>query len=497
MASEGDHPVSTRALRGMFWAYGSYVGGRLLVLVSTALLARLLTPADFGLVALALVFIGFLDVVSDLGLTQALIIVKGDDVHERANTVWVVSVGFGAVLTLVVAGLGPLAASFFHQPELTALMPVLGANLLLRSLGLTHYALAQRQLAFRTRTAAEFADVVVRGLTGVGLAIAGAGVWSLVIGYLAGTITMTVALWILVPWRPSLRPRWDHLPGLIGFGGALTGVSIVGAIMGNADDLIVGRVLGTKELGLYSLAYRLPELLILNLSLVAGQVLFPTMAALDREALPRAFLTSLRYALMVGLPLTVGLAALAEPLTLALFGDKWRDAAPAMQVMALWTLMSPVGIIIGTAYKAMARADLLLKLAVPQAVLLIGSVVLVAKQGIVAVAACQAAIAIGFTVLAMFIATRMLHVTARELWRAAWAASLAAAAMGAVLWPVPKLIDSPWPSLLAGLVIGVAVYLGALWLVARSALRELIAMAFPNRGATPDVVAEPPVGSPP
>jgi lipopolysaccharide exporter len=476
-----EHSVGTRTLRGMAWAYGSYVGGRLLVLVATAILARLLTPADFGLVALALVFIAFLETVSDVGLTQALMIVKEDELEQKADTVWVVSVLLGAVMWLIVAALGPLAASFFDQSELTALMPVLGANIFLRMLGMTHYALAQKRLDFRSRTVAEFADVLVRGTAGIGLAIAGAGAWSLVLGYLVGTVAMTATLWVLVPWRPSFRARRSDLSGLIGFGGALTGVNVIGAVMANADDVIVGRVLGTTALGLYSLAYRLPELLILNFSNVAAKVLFPAMTAIERAAVPGAFLTSLRYGLMVGLPLTVGLGVMAEPLTLALFGDQWRDAAPAMQVMALWTLMAPIGVIIGTAYKALARADILLKLAVPQAVLLIASVLIVAGEGIVAVAACQAAIAIAFTILAMVIATHMLNVTARELWTASWPALAAAAGLGAALVPVDRAVSSPWPALAAGLAVGTAVYGGLLWLLARDTLRQLIAMAFPGR----------------
>src|SRR3712207_243692 len=153
---------------------------------------------------------------------------------------------------------------------------------------------------------------------------------------------------------------------------------------------------------------------------------------------------------MVGLPLAVGLCVLAHPLTLAVFGEKWRDAAPAMQVMTLWTLMSPIGIIIGSAYKSMGRADILLKLAIPQAVLLVGSVLLVAKHGIVAVAACQGAIAISFTTLAMFIATRILRVRGVDLLRAGWPAVVGAAALAAVLVPVERALDAPWPTLVIG-----------------------------------------------
>src|SRR5215210_4870988 len=118
-----DEPsIGSRTLRGMFWAYGSFVLGRSLTLVATAILARLLDPRDFGLVALALVFTAFLETIADLGLSQALVVTRDDEVLERADAVFLASVALGAALTLIVAGLGPLMALFFDQPELSWLM---------------------------------------------------------------------------------------------------------------------------------------------------------------------------------------------------------------------------------------------------------------------------------------------------------------------------------------------------------------------------------------
>ena len=483
MSPAGGSSLSARTLKGMFWAYGSYVGGRALVLVSIAILARLLTPGDFGLVALALAFIAFFETLRDLGVTQALILTDEEEVEARAETAWVASLVIGLVLSVGVAALGPVAAAYFDEPQMVAVLPALGLNFLLRAIGATHYALAQKRLDFRTRTAAEFADVLCRGTVGIGLALAGAGVWSLIVGYLVGTLAMNVALWRLVPWRPSYRPRREHLHQLLSFGGALTGLNFVAAIINAADDLIVASALGTVALGFYGLAYRIPRLLIINLSLVAGQVLFPAMASLSAAARPAAFVRSLRYALMVGLPLTAGLAVFAEPMVVAVFGEKWRGAGPAMQVMALWTLMSPISVVIGTAYKSMGRADLLLKLAIPQALLLVGAIVIFVDLGIVAVAACQAVLAFVSALIGMVIATRMLDATARSLWGAIWPPAVAAIGLTAVLVPFERAVESPWPAIVGGAAIGALVYPALLWLVARDTLRELIATARLGRTA--------------
>jgi len=155
----GKASLSIRTLRGTAWAYGSYVGGQALVLVSTAILARLLSPGEFGLVALAIVFVTLLDTVSDLGLSPALVISTEAELRERADTVFGFTVGLGAILSALTAAAAPLAAGFFDRPDLAPLLAVLGLNFLLRALGATHYALAQKRIDFRSRTAAELTGV--------------------------------------------------------------------------------------------------------------------------------------------------------------------------------------------------------------------------------------------------------------------------------------------------------------------------------------------------
>ena len=466
----------------MSWAYGSYVAGRLLVLGATAVLARLLAPADFGLVALALTFLALFEAASDLGLSQALIVADEKELDERAETVFATSVALGAGLALLTAALGPAAAAFFDEGELVALLPVLGLNFLLRSLGTTHFALAQKRLDFRSRTIAELADAVLRGLASIAFALAGLGAWSLVLGYLVGSLTLSVALWLLVPWRPALRPRREHLRDMLRFGGTLSAVRVVDTVTLNVDYVFIGRVLGTGSLGLYTLGFRLPELLVMNLSVVAGEVLFPAFAALDRGALGRAFLFSLRYALMAALPMAALLAVLADPFVLALFGDQWRDSVPAMQVLTLFALAVTITIPGGTVYKTSGRPDIILKLSLVWVVLSAASIAIFVDQGITAVAGCQAAVAGLIAAADVAIAARMTGVGGRPIWAAAWPPLVAAGAMALVLLAVRSAIGPPWPALVAGGALGGAVYLALIWLLAREAIDQLRAMMFPRRG---------------
>jgi O-antigen/teichoic acid export membrane protein len=465
----------------MSWAYGSYVGGRILVLVSVAILAHLLDPSQFGLVAFALTVTALLDTISDIGVSQALIVVKKDeDFHDKARTAWTISLLLGLCLTLATAGLSPLAAQFFHDEALTPLLAVLGLNFLLRAPALTHFAIAQKDIDFRTRTAAELADVVVRGATGVGLALAGAGAWSLVLGYLAGSAAMTVTLWVLVPFRPKIRLARAHVAGLLRFGGGLTVLTVLGAVIANVDYVFVGHFLGAAELGLYTLGYRLPELLILNLSLVAGLVLFPAFAEVGRERMTTAFLTSLRYTLMVTIPLTVALVVLAKPLTLTIFGDQWRDTVPVLRILALFACAVTVGIPAGTAYKSLGRLNVLIALALPRAALAVVLIWVFVHDGIVAVAACQTGVAVLFAVIGIALAAHLLSTGAGRIAVAVSPSLVAGGVMAAVLLAVVWMIKSPLPALVVAAPLGVLAYLLTLWIVAADSLRELWALAYPG-----------------
>jgi lipopolysaccharide exporter len=252
----------------------------------------------------------------------------------------------------------------------------------------------------------------------------------------------------------------------------------------------VGRALGTTALGLYTLAFRLPELLILNLSVVTGRVLFPAFANVDREALGRAFLLSLRYTLMVGLPLAAGLAILAKPTILAVFGGQWHGSISPMQVLAVYALSVTVGIPGGTAFKAIGRADVLLKLAVPRLAMLVVALLLFGKEGILAVGACQAVTAVTFDTIALALAARRFEVSLRGMLEAAWPAIAGTAVMSVVVGAIALTVHSSWLALIASAVLGGVGYLASVALLAPESLRSLREIAFP-RSAGPGEGAPP------
>jgi O-antigen/teichoic acid export membrane protein len=474
MAIPPERSLGSRTLRGMFWAYGAYVGGRAIVLVSTAILARLLTPKDFGVVALALVFMTFMETIQDLGLTQALIVSSDEEAPARAQTTFVWTVLIGAVLALIISGLSPLVAKFFGHPSLRAIIPVLGLSFFIESLGSTHDSLARRRLDYRVRTVAEGADVITRGATGIALALAGLGAWALVLGYLVGTTARTTTLWRLVPFRPRLRLTGEHLGSLARLGGVLTLVDVGSAFARNLDYLFVGRVLGATSLGLYTIGFRLPELLIMNVSVVAANVLFPAYSALAVEHRERGFLMSLRYLAVIVFPVGVGLGLLAHPFVLALFGPHWQRSIDVTHVLVAYAVLTTLNIPAGTIYKVSGRAWILLTVQGPYLALLFTSLLLFAHHGILAVAICMTSCQAAGALASITIAGRMLAVPYRRIGRSMLAPLGAAAGMAVAVAPIAHFVSSPWPALLAGGLAGGIVYIALLWLLAPDVPERLL-----------------------
>jgi O-antigen/teichoic acid export membrane protein len=481
--SERRHGLGTRTVRGMAWAYGAYAGGRTLVLVSTAILARLLSPSDFGVVALAVVFITFLEAIKDLGLSQALIVASPEEEAVRAQTVFAWSVVLGVLLALVTAAISPLVASFFDQPQLRGLLPVLGLMFVLRALGTTHESLARKHLNYRVRTISEIVEAGVRGLVGIALALDGFGAWSLVIGFVLGVASNTVVLWLLVDFRPRWRLTHTHLRDLLSFGGVLTLVDIAAVVFYNTDYLFIGRVLGAASLGLYSIGFRIPELVILNVAHVAADVLFPAYSALDRTRLREGYITALRYMTMLTVPLAAGLVVLARPLILVVFGHKWVGSIPVTRVIALYTLFATLAIPPGTVLKVTRRAWLMVIFSVPTIFVLAALLLIFTSHGIVAVAVATTALQATVAPVQVTVVSRQLVMPLWDSIRELIAPTFAALAMAGILVGIGSVISTPLPLLLVGVPVGAAVYVGLLWLVAREKLLVLRDMAFPGRTA--------------
>jgi O-antigen/teichoic acid export membrane protein len=244
----------------------------------------------------------------------------------------------------------------------------------------------------------------------------------------------------------------------------------------------VGRVLGATAVGQYSLGFRLTEILVHDLLAAAGVVLFAAFAMLSRSDLPRAVVAAYGYGLLLVTPIAVGIIILADPLVAALFGSRWHPVVPVVRILSVGWIGAPFAIVNGTAYMATRRIALMMKLAVPQGILLVVTLALFVRHGIAAAAGCQAFARLLFDAVGIYLSVRVLSVRVSAIWRVVWPPVAAAAGMAAVMLPVERAIASPWPALVTGVLVGGVTYLALVWLLARDELATLVRRA---RGGPP------------
>jgi len=490
--------VRAAARAGVVWSSLAFIATRALTLGSVVILARLLAPSEFGVVAAVLIVLGLLEVGSDLGMKATVIYEQGDD-PIRVNTAFWLGLAISGGLSALGLLLAPLAADFFNMPDQTDLFRLAVLNVALTGLGNVHDALLLRDLAFRPRVVTEVIRGCVRAGVSIALAVAGVGAASLVWGMLAGTLAWAAALWAITRFVPS--PRFDMAVArsMSAFGTGASALDALAAVTTQLDAAIIGRVLGERALGLYSIAFRVPQLVIQSVAWNVSIVVFPTLSrqrVVDRDELGPVSLALVRYQALYALPFAAGLAALAAPLINVLFSASWADAAgvvaPVSLMMAIAAIVNPLGDLL----KSVGKQWILVGFNIAMIPAMVVTIVAAASVGIVAVAWARAGTLALFALAVVAATSRGLQVRARSVGIATVPGLIAAsgvlAGAGAVRYAWPALTVGP---LLVGATVGAVSGTVALRLFAPAAFaaaRGQIAALFGRRTGLPSAEVDAP-----
>ena len=373
---------------GIRWISVSTMGRRVLALVANVVFARLLLPADFGLVAMAGVLLGFIDIFKDLGTGTALVREKEADDKLLSSVFWL-NCGFGALITALAVLLAPLVAAFYKEPRVAPVLMAMALSFAISSLSIVHTSVLTRQMAFERLAKVELAAAVTSYAIGIGAALLGYGVWSLVFQVLANTTLGTVLTWMASRWRPSFVFHWAQVRRISGYSLNLAGFNIFYYIAQNLDNLLIGRFLGTEALGLYDLAYKLMVFPMQAISAVFGRVMTPYYAR-AQDDLPRFRQVFLRVAAAIAFltfPLMFGLLAVREHFVLTVFGVNWAPVIPLLAMFAPLAAIRSVLTTTGSIFIATGRTDLQLRWGVVSNLIIFAGLALGLKWGIVGVAA--------------------------------------------------------------------------------------------------------------
>ena len=477
--------VGASTARAARWAFLSSTGSRIVTLIGLTLLARLLAPQEFGLLAFAMAYIVYVETIGDLGSGTALIYWP-DRREDAAQVTFLINVAAGVFWCATTLLIAPLVADFFNAPQGTPLVRTLAFGFLIRYLGNTHDALTRKDLRFQARALPELAMATVKAVVALLFAWRGFGAWSLVWGHLAGLTASTIFFWIITPWRPKWRFPRDLFKPMLAYGRGIIFVNVLGAVQDQTDLAMIGRWLGLTALGLYQLAGKLPEATVMVIVRVASRVLLPAFSRVSASGEhPReAYLGAARYIGAVTLPIVTGLAILAEPFVLTLFGAQWIGAAPIVTALAILAGVRALGTHPGDVLKATGRVGTLARIEVCRAIVIVIVVLIAARFSAVAVAASLAIVDGGAMVIALALTARAIGVTSGELLRAYAPSAIAAAAMAAVLLAWQRLGPdvSPMLDLMVAVPLGALVYIGTVWVVDAPMLVTARRMLFAREG---------------
>lgn len=329
-----------RVARGLIWTLADSWGRQLLGLAIFVVLANLLFQVDIGLVALAAVFVNFAQIFVDQGLGDALVQRR---VLQRAHldTAFWISLGMGGALAVGGILLAIPLAALLDEPALEPILQVLSLSFVLYALSSVQTAILRRELNFRSLAIRSLLATIGGGIVGIGMAYLGYGPWALVGQQLTQAGLAVVTLWAVSPWRPGLHFSPPHFGELFRFSRNVVASDIVTFFSRNTDNFLVGAVLGTFQLGIYAVGFRILEATGALLIGVSRRIAFPALSRLqhDPERLKRAFFRLTRLSGLVIIPGYIGLALVAEELVIVLFGQRWAESGP---IAAILFLLGPV-----------------------------------------------------------------------------------------------------------------------------------------------------------
>lgn len=331
--------LKERSVRGGAVTLASQITQFLVNSISTVVLARLLTPADFGLVAMVVAILGVGQAFADLGLSEATIQYQGID-HNQVTALFWVNVAIGLTLAMITIGLGPAIAQFYREPRLLNITFVLSLTFVIGGLRVQHDALLKRQMRFSALAIRDVVSSIIAIPTAIMIAWRGGGYWALVAFPLTFNFIQTAFSWLLVRWVPSLPQQGSKTWSLISFGGNVAASYVVITMTRCADSVLIGRFWGANPLGLYSRAYNLLMLPVRQVTNPARSVAVPAFSRLQAapERFARYYLRSINLMTWIIAPLFGYLFVAAEPVIVLTLGSRWRDAAPVFQILCIAAL---------------------------------------------------------------------------------------------------------------------------------------------------------------
>lgn len=454
-----DSMTKSKVLSGLFWKLMERGGTQGVQFFLQVILARLLMPKDYGILAIVAIFITIAGIFVQSGLSTALIQKK--DVGEGDfSSVFYLSLLISILLYIVLFIASPAIAVFFAEPQLVWVLRIVSLTLLLGAFVSVQYAVIARKMQFKKLFYSSLGAVTISGTTGIAMAYSGYGVWALVGQQLINQLSIVIILWFIVPWRPG---RFFSVQGLIilfSFGWKLLVSSLIESAYKNLSSLIIGRLYNTSMLGFYDKGRNIPGMIIINVNGSIQSVMFPAFAFYqdDRERVKSMMRRSITTGCFVIFPMMIGLAAVAEPLVVVLLTDKWLPAVPFIRIFCFGYALWPIHTANLQVINALGRSDIFLKLEIIKTFVGLGILMISIPHGIYAIAFSSIVNGIISSFINAFPNKKLLKYGYAEQLRDIMPSLLLSLAMGSVVFAISLLQLTPLFMLIMQIFAGIVSY---------------------------------------
>jgi len=423
-------------ISNMFWKFSERAGAQVVSLIVAIILARLLSPAEFGLIAMVTVFITIANEFISSGFGSALIQKKDVD-NLDYSSIFFLNIGLSIILYGIIFMSAPIVANFYGYEVLTPVMRVLGMRLILAAINTVQQAYVSRNMIFKKFFYATLGGTLVSAIVGIVMAYMGFGVWALVAQYMVNITVDTIILWFTVKWRPQLQFSIIRVKSLFSFGWKLLFAGLLNTLSNQSRQLIIGKIYSPSDLAYYNRGFQFPALIMTNINTSISAVMFPVVSKaqddLERlKTLTRQFIRVSSYFIF---PMMMGLAVVAEPFIKLLLTEKWLPCVPYLRIACFIHVVTIMQISIQNAIMARGRSDVFLKMDIISKVLGITLLICVMRQGVMAIALISIVTGTFNVVMKAIVSKRMIGYTYHE-----------------------HLSDNV-PILIAAVIMGVAVYL--------------------------------------
>lgn len=477
MENSSENSFAKITIRGTFWSYISVYTGKLLVFISTIILARLLTKSDFGVVGYAFIVTSFLDALNGLGIGPAFIYHK--DEPETADTAFWLGLAVGLGLFVITWLAAPLIGDYFNDERAVSVVRLMVLVYPISALGNVNAISLAKKLDFKKKFIPEVSYAFSKGFISVLMALLGFGYWSQAWGQVISNAVSVVVSRFVFPWKPSLRFSKTIARSMLKYGLNIVVLDTLANLLNNADYLFIGRYLGAEALGVYTLGFRIPDMVLTQFARIVSEVIFPVYVKMkdSAETLNRNFARSLQYVSLITIPLGLGIALTAEPFVMTFFTDKWIEAVPVIRAIAIYAMLLSLFRNAGSFYKAQGRPEVLTYLAIVRLIILLPALwfVLVRYQSIVAVGWVQAAVAFISGILSLLVAGRMFNMKFTDILVQFKPGAVGGITMAAVVAGELYLLNGihPLVQLTVSIITGALVYVAALWLQGPQRVRDI------------------------